>query len=78
MVVTSNKKLADKIIKLKTQGVVRKKNDYWHDIIGYNYRMTNICAAIGLAQLEKKDSILKKKIMYLDSTKKNKIVKILE
>jgi perosamine synthetase len=61
MVVTSNKKLADKIIKLKTQGVVRKKNDYWHDIIGYNYRMTNICAAIGLAQLEKKDSILKKK-----------------
>lgn len=61
MVITSNKKLADKIIKLKTQGVVRKKNDYWHDIIGYNYRMTNICAAIGLAQLEKKDSILKKK-----------------
>ena len=61
MLVTSNKKLADKISKLKTQGVVRKKNDYWHDIIGYNYRMTNICAAIGLAQLEKKDLILKKK-----------------
>jgi perosamine synthetase len=61
MVVTSNKKLANKINKLKTQGVVRKKNDYWHDIIGYNYRMTNICAAIGLAQLEKKDLILKKK-----------------
>ena len=61
MLVTNNKKLADKISKLKTQGVVRKKNDYWHDIIGYNYRMTNVCAAIGLAQLEKKDLILKKK-----------------
>ena len=42
-------------------GVVKTKNDYWQDIIGYNYRMTNICAAIGLAQLEKKDLILKNK-----------------
>ena len=61
MVITKNKKLADRIYKLKTQGVVKTKNDYWHDIIGYNYRMTNICAAIGLAQLEKKDLILKNK-----------------
>jgi perosamine synthetase len=26
---------------------------YWHPVIGYNYRMTNIAAAIGLAQLER-------------------------
>ena len=31
---------------------VSKEIEYWHDVIGYNYRMTNICAAIGLAQLE--------------------------
>jgi perosamine synthetase len=31
------------------------KNRYIHDSIGYNYRMTNIQAAIGLAQLERID-----------------------
>jgi len=61
MVVTNNKKIAEKIYKLKTVGVDHTKNNYWHDIIGYNYRMTNICAAIGLAQLNKTKVILKNK-----------------
>ena len=30
-------------------------------MIGYNYRMTNICAAIGLAQLEQADEFINKK-----------------
>ena len=60
MVVTNNKKLADKIFKLKMVGVVKNRY-YWHDIIGYNYRMTNICAAIGLGQLKKAKNILIKK-----------------
>jgi perosamine synthetase len=30
-------------------------------MVGYNYRMTNLCAAIGLAQLEASDSIIYKK-----------------
>ena len=38
-----------------------KNRHYWHDVTGYNYRMTNICAAIGLAQLERIDEILSKK-----------------
>ncbi len=46
--------------RLKTQGVSPEKT-YWHEIAGFNYRMTNICAAIGLAQLEKADKILAKK-----------------
>jgi len=57
MVVTSNKELAEKIFKLKGQGVSRTKR-YFHDVIGYNYRMTNIAAAIGLAQFERLDEIL--------------------
>ena len=60
MVVTNNKKLADKVFKLKMVGVVKNRY-YWHDIIGYNYRMTNICAAIGLGQLNKARNILIKK-----------------
>ena len=47
-------------IKLKGQGLADNR-EYWHDIVGYNYRMTNICAAIGLAQLELIDETLQRK-----------------
>lgn len=52
MVCTNNDKLANKIRQIKGQGQdpLRK---FWHPIIGYNYRMTNIEAAIGLAQMER-------------------------
>ncbi len=70
MVVTNNKKIAKKIFKLKTVGVVRNKN-YWHDILGYNYRMTNICAAIGLAQLKNAKKIIKNKIRIYKIYKKH-------
>jgi perosamine synthetase len=52
--------LLDKAYHLKTQGVSSVR-EYWHDVVGYNYRMTNICAAIGLAQLENADFVLEKK-----------------
>lgn len=48
------------ICKLKNQGV-SKDREYWHDTLAYNYRMTNICAAIGLAQLESAAEIIKNK-----------------
>ncbi len=51
MVTTNNQLLAEKIRTLKGQGVDPNKR-YWHSVVGYNYRMTNIEAAIGLAQLE--------------------------
>ena len=54
MIVTNDYYLYDKAYHLKMHGVSRDR-EYWHDVIGYNYRMTNICAAIGLAQLEKAD-----------------------
>jgi perosamine synthetase len=52
MVVTDDDRLAEKIRQLKGQGMDPQKR-YWFPIVGYNYRMTNIQAAIGLAQLEK-------------------------
>ena len=61
MVLTNNEKLHDKLVHLKGQGLA-KNREYWHDAIGYNYRMTNICAAIGLAQLEQIEAVLVKKI----------------
>jgi perosamine synthetase len=60
MVVTKTKASMEKACHLKNQGVSASR-EYWHDVLGYNYRMTNICAAIGLAQLEQADSILAKK-----------------
>jgi len=60
MVCTKNKDLRDLVIRLKGQGLATGK-EYFHDIIGYNYRMTNICAAIGFAQLERISDILSEK-----------------
>ena len=60
MVVAKTPQVMECCYHLKTQGVSATR-EYWHDVVAYNYRMTNICAAIGLAQLEQADSILAKK-----------------
>lgn len=44
-----------------------KKLRYWHDMIGYNYRMTNLQAAIGVAQMERIDNIILKKRKVADN-----------
>jgi perosamine synthetase len=60
MVVTNDNSLMQKVIKLKNQGI-NPRREYWHDVVGYNYRMTNMSAAIGCAQLERIDEIIAKK-----------------
>jgi perosamine synthetase len=60
MVVSNSKDIISKVKHLRGQGLAEQR-EYWHDTIGYNYRMTNIQAAIGLAQLEKLDGYLEKK-----------------
>jgi perosamine synthetase len=65
MVVTNRKTLADRAYHLKNQGVSSTR-EYWHDELAYNYRMTNICAAIGLAQLEGAADILLRKRRIAD------------
>jgi len=51
MVVTNDDNLANKLHQLRGHGMDPNRR-YWFPIIGYNYRMTNVTAAIGLAQLE--------------------------
>ena len=60
MVTTNDDTLHDRVVHFKGQGLA-KHREYWHDVVGYNYRMTNICAAIGLAQLEQAPVFLQKK-----------------
>ncbi len=61
MVVTNDETLYDRAYHLKMHGLA-KYREYWHDTIGFNYRITNICAAIGLAQLEKAEEKIAKKL----------------
>jgi perosamine synthetase len=60
MVVTNDETLYDRCTHFKGQGLA-KHRQYWHDVVGYNYRMTNICAAIGVAQLEQINDFVKRK-----------------
>jgi Predicted pyridoxal phosphate-dependent enzyme apparently involved in regulation of cell wall biogenesis len=60
MVLSRDEQLAARIRKVKGQGQSLTRR-YWHDELGFNYRMTNICAAIGVAQMERIDQILDRK-----------------
>ena len=60
MVVTDDPDLAERCRHLRGQGVSPTRT-YWHDVIGFNYRMTNVAAAIGCAQLERIEDTLARK-----------------
>lgn len=68
MCVTNSPELDEKMRMLRDHGMSKTKR-YWHDVIGYNYRMTNLQAAIGLAQLERIEEIHKNRKMYEENYK---------
>jgi perosamine synthetase len=57
---TNNEELAEKMRILRDHGMNPNKK-YWHEVIGFNYRMTNIQAALGVAQLKKIDRLINQK-----------------
>jgi perosamine synthetase len=60
MITTNSSELAEKIRLLRDHAMSRTKR-YWHDLSGYNYRLTNIQAAIGVAQMEQIDNFIEMK-----------------
>jgi len=60
MVIARDPEMAERIALLKNQGVSSDR-EYWHTELAFNYRMTNLQAAIGLAQLEQADAVLARK-----------------
>ena len=60
MLLTNDHDLAKKALMIKNQGNSETKI-YYHDLLGYNYRMTNLQAAIGVAQMQRIDFILERK-----------------
>jgi len=59
MLTTNDEKIAESCRLLRAHG---SRARYHHEILGYNYRMTDIAAAIGLCQLKKLDQFNKKRI----------------
>lgn len=61
MVTTSNDELAERMLLIKNHGMPAG-HKYWHPVLGYNFRMTNIQAAIGAAQMPKIEHFIVTKI----------------
>ena len=57
MCVTNSDALDERMRVLRDHGMSKQKR-YWHNEVGFNYRMTNLQAAIGVAQLERIEEII--------------------
>ena len=60
-VVTNDPGLADKVRRLANVSKVEVPHAFWHSDVGFNYRMPNLNAALGCAQLEKLPEIQRRK-----------------
>ena len=61
MITTNNKEFYDKAIIVRDHAFSAEKH-FWHQYLGYNFRMTNLQAAIGLAQVENFDELVSRRI----------------
>lgn len=60
IITTDNKEFVEKATLHRDQGM-KKPKFYWHPVIGYNYRLTNLQAAVGVAQLEQLPDMINQK-----------------
>lgn len=58
--VTNNTQICQKARLLRDHGMSSERK-YWHEEIGFNYRLTNLQAALGVAQLKRQEEILQKR-----------------
>lgn len=57
MVIFKDQATYERAAVLRDHGMSKSKR-YWHDEVGFNYRLTNLQAAIGVAQMERMDEFL--------------------
>lgn len=67
---TDNEALRDKMAYLRDHAMEKDKR-YWHKTVGFNYRMTNMQAALGVAQLSRIDQFIKIKRAIAARYRKN-------
>ena len=81
-ILVKKKNTANQLKHLSTHAKLKIKFDHYHDKIGFNYRMINLAAAVGCAQLEnlRKILIAKRKIFrsYVDIFKNTKDIKVIK
>jgi perosamine synthetase len=65
MVITKHPALINKIKLYRDHGM-KPDRRYWHEVPGLNYRLTNVQAAIGLAQLEQLEKFLNHRMQIVD------------
>ena len=62
MFVTSDSDLYEKVLTLSNHGRSKSQTkQFWPDMIGFKYKMSNVQAAIGLAQIERIDELISRK-----------------
>lgn len=62
MFVTNNSELYEHVLTLSNHGRVRSQTkQFWPDMVGFKYKMSNIQAAIGCAQIERIDELNRRK-----------------
>lgn len=67
MIITNDDNLANLAKHLTTQAKVPHPWDFFHDQIGYNYRLPNLNSALGVAQMEQLDSFINNKRKLADA-----------
>jgi perosamine synthetase len=65
MIVTNDLELRDRLHHLRGQAMTRER--YFHDEVGFNYRMTSVAAAIGIAQLAQINRFLGERDVIFDT-----------
>jgi perosamine synthetase len=76
IITTNNKKYYDKLLQFRSHGITRNQDQlinkhegpwyYEMQFLGYNYRMTDFQAALGLSQLKKNDNFVELRKKYVD------------
>jgi perosamine synthetase len=67
MFVTNEKELYEKVLTLSNHGRRREQEKlFWPDVVGFKYKISNIQAAIGCAQLERVDELVARKKEIMD------------
>lgn len=69
LVVTDNEALYKRMLLYKSHGLI-ERGRYWHELPGHNFRLTNLQAALGFAQFEKRELIIKERRRVFDLYKK--------
>ena len=81
-IITNSKLLAKKIKHLSTTAKISHRWEYIHDAVGYNFRMPNLNAALGSAQIENLNKFLRSKkklfLRYIDEFSKIKDIRLIK